>query len=206
MEISSEHRSCRLSLERWPGIFPDTYWLGILSKRTGVSLCRSKFLRQLLIFSIRKPCIWKQFPGLYWFRRVSLCCERKNASVKVQQTQKESHLSTTFLNASQCNSGVCLSNSTDQAQPCSTSAHLAWVSEVAQLCRTLCDPMGWGLPGSSVHGIFQARVLSGLPFPSPGDLPDPGIEPRSPALQADALPSEPSGKPTHLAWPRTISE
>ena len=36
---------------------------------------------------------------------------------------------------------------------------------------------------------------SGLPFPSPGDLPDPGIEPNSPALQADALPSEPPGKP-----------
>ena len=35
----------------------------------------------------------------------------------------------------------------------------------------------------------------GLPFPSPGDLPNPGIEPRSPVLQADALPSEPSGKP-----------
>ena len=35
---------------------------------------------------------------------------------------------------------------------------------------------------------------SGLPFPSPGDLPDPGIEPGSPALQTDALPSEPSGK------------
>ena len=35
---------------------------------------------------------------------------------------------------------------------------------------------------------------SGLPFPSPGDLPDPGIEPRSPALQTDALPSEPPGK------------
>ena len=34
---------------------------------------------------------------------------------------------------------------------------------------------------------------SGLPFPSPGDLPDPGIEARSPALQADALPSEPPG-------------
>ena len=36
---------------------------------------------------------------------------------------------------------------------------------------------------------------SGLPFPSPGDLPDPGIEPRSPTLQADTLPSEPPGKP-----------
>ena len=51
------------------------------------------------------------------------------------------------------------------------------------------------LPGSSIHGIFQAKVLGGFPFPSPGDLPDPGIEPGSPALQEDALPSEPPGKP-----------
>ena len=42
----------------------------------------------------------------------------------------------------------------------------------------------------SVHGILQARILSGLPFPSPEGLPDPGIEPRSPALQADSLPSD----------------
>ena len=51
------------------------------------------------------------------------------------------------------------------------------------------------LPGLSVYWIFQARVLDGVPLPSPGDLPDPGIKPRSPALQADALPSEPPGKP-----------
>ena len=53
-------------------------------------------------------------------------------------------------------------------------------------------------PGSSVHGIFQAAVWSGLPFPSPGDLPDPGIEPGSPTLQADSLPSESPGKPKSL--------
>ena len=41
----------------------------------------------------------------------------------------------------------------------------------------------------------RQEYWSGLPFPSPGDLPDPGIEPRSPMLQADALPSEPPGKP-----------
>ena len=64
-------------------------------------------------------------------------------------------------------------------------------SEVTQSCLTLCDPMDCSLSGSSVHGVFQARVWSGLPLPSPGDPPDPGIEPRSPALQADALPSEP---------------
>ena len=71
-------------------------------------------------------------------------------------------------------------------------------SEVAQSCLTLCDPMDCSLPGFSIHGIFQTRVLSGLPFPSPGDLPDPEIEPRSPALWADALPSEPPGKPNYV--------
>ena len=55
--------------------------------------------------------------------------------------------------------------------------------------------MDCSLPGFSVHEIFQARYWSGLSFPSPGDLPDPGIKPRSPASQADALPSEPPGKP-----------
>ena len=55
--------------------------------------------------------------------------------------------------------------------------------------------MDYSLPGSSIHGIFQAKYWSGLPFPSPDDLPDPGIEPGSPELQADALPSEPAGKP-----------
>ena len=57
------------------------------------------------------------------------------------------------------------------------------------------DPTDCSPPGSSVHGILQARYWSGLPFPSPGDLPDPGIKPRSPALQADTLTSEPPGKP-----------
>ena len=51
-------------------------------------------------------------------------------------------------------------------------------SEVAQLCLTLCNPMNSSLPGSSVHGIIQARIMEWVPFPSPGDLPDAGIEPR----------------------------
>ena len=46
-------------------------------------------------------------------------------------------------------------------------------------------------------GFSRQECWSGLPFPSPGDLPDPGIKPGSPALQADALLSEPPGKP-HL--------
>ena len=44
-------------------------------------------------------------------------------------------------------------------------------------------------------GFSQQEYWSVLPFPSPGDLPDPGIEPRSPTMQADTLTSEPSGKP-----------
>ena len=44
-------------------------------------------------------------------------------------------------------------------------------------------------------GIPVFKTPSGLPFPSPGDLPDPGVKPKSPALQADSLPSEPSGGP-----------
>ena len=47
-----------------------------------------------------------------------------------------------------------------------------------------CDPMNYSPPGSSVPGILPARILEGLPVPSPGDLPDPGIEPMSPAAPA----------------------
>ena len=54
---------------------------------------------------------------------------------------------------------------------------------VAQLCLTLCDAMDYSPPGSSVHGVLQARILEWVPFTSPGDLSDPGIEPGSPALQ-----------------------
>jgi len=64
----------------------------------------------------------------------------------------------------------------------------------AQSCPTLCDSKDYTPPGSSVHEILQTKNWSGLPFPSPGDLPDPGIKPRFPALHADSLPSEPPGK------------
>ena len=64
---------------------------------------------------------------------------------------------------------------------------------VTPLCPTLCDSLDCSPSDSSVHGILQARILERLPFPSSGDLPDPEIEPRSPVLQADSLPSEPQG-------------
>ena len=62
--------------------------------------------------------------------------------------------------------------------------------------------MNCSLPGSSVHGTEQ-EYWSGLPFPSPGDLPDLGIEPRSPALQADFFPTELQGKLTIATINRT---
>ena len=57
---------------------------------------------------------------------------------------------------------------------------------VAQSCPTLCDPMDCSPPGSSVHGISQARILEYVP--SSGDLSNPWIKPLSPALQVDSLP------------------
>ena len=65
---------------------------------------------------------------------------------------------------------------------------------------TLHDPHG-----SSVHGISHGQEYwSGLPFPSPGDLPDPGIKPKSPALQANSLPSEPPRRPPEISPTRGI--
>ena len=52
-----------------------------------------------------------------------------------------------------------------------------------------CDPMGCSLPSSSVHGIFLGKNWSGLPFPSQGALPNPGMEQGLLALQTDSLPS-----------------
>ena len=62
---------------------------------------------------------------------------------------------------------------------------------VTQSCPTLCEPMDCSPPGSFVHEILQQEHWSGLLFPSPGDLPNPGFEPVSPVLQADSLLSQP---------------
>jgi len=63
--------------------------------------------------------------------------------------------------------------------------------------------MDCSLQGSSVHGIFRQEYWSRLPFPSPGDLPNPGIEPGSLTLQADTLPPEPPGKSHDLTGHET---
>ena len=70
---------------------------------------------------------------------------------------------------------------------------------VTQLGPTLCDPMDCSLPGCSIHGDSPGKNFwSGLPCLPPGDLPNPGIEPRSPTLKADDfLPSEPRTPKTY---------
>ena len=65
--------------------------------------------------------------------------------------------------------------------------------KVVKSCPIICDLMNCSLPGSSVRGILQARILEGVAIP--GDFPNQGIEPRSPALQVDPLPSELPDKP-----------
>ena len=68
----------------------------------------------------------------------------------------------------------------------------------AQLCPILCNPMDSSLPGSSVRGILQARILEWVAISSPGDLPFPGSEPLS--LQADSLLLSHQGNPDGILW------
>ena len=76
-------------------------------------------------------------------------------------------------------------------QEAMSSTHQAAVAKVkvVQSFPTLCDPTDY-----TVHVILQARIPGRWPYPSPGDLPNPGIEPRSPALLTDSLPAEAPGK------------
>ena len=71
------------------------------------------------------------------------------------------------------------------------------VCSVAKLYLTLYDPLycSWLAPLLSM-GFLRQEYWSGLPFPSPGDLPNPGIEPMSPALAGGFFTTEPAGKPT----------
>ena len=70
---------------------------------------------------------------------------------------------------------------------------------VAQSCPTPCNPRDCSLTGSSFMDFSRQEYWSGLPGPPPGDLLNPGIEPGSPALQADSLPSQPPRKPSLAA-------
>ena len=74
-----------------------------------------------------------------------------------------------------------------------------WKWKVKPLsCVQLCDPMHCRLPHCSVHGIFQQEYWSGLPFPSPEDLPDPGIEPGLPHCKQMLYHLSHQGSPGHV--------
>ena len=89
---------------------------------------------------------------------------------------------------------VCGEHLRDQKEP-----ELALVCLVARSCLTLCHPIDRNPPGSSVHGDSPGKnTEGGCHALLQGNLPNPGIEPRSLALQADSSPSEPPGKNLHL--------
>ena len=69
---------------------------------------------------------------------------------------------------------------------------------IAQSCPTLCDPIDCSQPGSSVDGISQARIVEWVAISFSRYLPNAGIEPGSPVLQAYSLPPKPPGKPFFL--------
>ena len=79
-------------------------------------------------------------------------------------------------------------------------------SEVAQSCLTLCHLMDCSVAyqGPLSMEFSRQEYWIGLPFPCPGDLPDPGIKPGSPTLQADALPSGPPGKPSSVQFSHSV--
>ena len=68
---------------------------------------------------------------------------------------------------------------------------------VTKSCPTLVTPWTVARQAPLFMGFSRQVCWSGLPFPSPGDLLNPGMEPGSPALHTDSLLSEPTGKPTH---------
>ena len=91
--------------------------------------------------------------------------------------------------------------------PLSPLRHCESESEVAQSCPTLGDPVDCSLPGSSVHGILQARIVEWVAMPSPENLPDPGMEPTSlisPALAARFFRTRATWKA--LNWTRHMSK
>ena len=71
--------------------------------------------------------------------------------------------------------------------------------------RLLVTPWTAAYQAPLSMGFPRQEHWSGFPFPSPRDLPHPGIKPRSPALQADSLPSEPPGKPRRMGFTRKMN-
>ena len=84
-------------------------------------------------------------------------------------------------------------------QPSISYTHIFVVALVTKSCLTLCDSIAHLAP--QPMGLSRQEYWSGLPFLSPGDLPDPGIKPRSPALAGESLLLNHQGSPIHIHKP-----
>ena len=102
----------------------------------------------------------------------------------------------------QCPQGIAISSYISCDFLMNTVAAAAAATKSLQSCPTLCDPRGAHQAPPSL-GFSRQEHWSGLPFPSPGDPPDPGVKPGSPALQADSLPSLPRG---HNSAPNSLEK
>ena len=78
---------------------------------------------------------------------------------------------------------------------CGICGRISGVRQCTKSCPTLVTPWTVACQAPLSTGFSRQEYWSGLPFPSPGDLPDPGIEIRSPSLQADSLPTGVGGRP-----------
>ena len=87
---------------------------------------------------------------------------------------------------------------------CASGFRLDGGGLVTKSCLTVATPLAVPLQAPLSMGFSRQEYWSGLPFPSPGNLPNPGIKPRSPAVQADSLPTELPGKPLDLGSGLTI--
>ena len=83
---------------------------------------------------------------------------------------------------------------------------MKWACPVAQACPTLFNPTDCSLPASSVHGIFQGRILQWVAISSPGDLPYPGIEPTFPVPAGGFFTTVPRGKENCKMPQNTLAE
>ena len=94
----------------------------------------------------------------------------------------------------------CITHTVPNSRVCSWLPHgrVGGVGLVAQLCPTLVAPWTVAHQAPVSMGFSRQEDWSGLPFPSPGDLPNPGMEPGPPEFEADSLPTEPQGKPYHI--------
>ena len=115
----------------------------------------------------------------FYYRNTPLGIE--SHSIICKDLLKElSSLSTTYIHDLQV--PPCMSLSRRRSRACFWPQGATAECSFAQSCPVLCDPMDYSPTASSVHGVFWQEYWSGLPFPLPGVLPDPGIELVSPAL------------------------